>query len=95
MPLKVYTIGLSRSTPSGEVHMRVRWSRTKQHADTFVITGTLNGLLRQYLHHYPPSTPAGIWIDRLQECPEELADATPEQVEAILTHLRLKHPDGI
>jgi hypothetical protein len=62
-------------------------------------TGTLKLLLQQHLAHtvWPeqPDVPTGIWIDRLEECPEELIGATPEEVTAVITFLRRRHPNGV
>jgi hypothetical protein len=52
-------------------------------------TGTLELLMKN------PNVPAGIWIDRLEECPEELAGASDEEVRAIVAELRKLHPDGV
>lgn len=66
--------------PTVEQYLNFYWIGT---------TGTLYSLIRQ------KDIPAGIWIDRLEECPEELVGATTEEVAAILAHLRARHPNGI
>jgi hypothetical protein len=84
--------------------LSIIWRQGEESYSVFPATGTLKGLILAHYSnltdsdphkYYEPATPAGIWIDRLQECPEELTGATPEQVNAILLHLRQGHPNGV
>lgn len=107
---KVYLHWFNHSDPAlrqESLKLCIRWQGhrnwLKLEPSYFEVAGTLEALLKKYLEglyvartsYQPPATPAGIYIDRLQECPEELVGATPEQVDAILTYLRQRHPNGV
>lgn len=88
--------------------LSIQWRGGEEPYSCFDADGTLKGLILAHFSNlstyvydyktrrlYEPATPAGIWIDRIEECPEELVGATAEQVTALLTYLRAKHPNGV
>ena len=66
--------------------------RSERNGRFFSTTGTLTGLLLAYLER---STPVGIVLDRMEECPEEVQDAGTELVLATVEWLRKQHPTGV
>jgi hypothetical protein len=98
LPIETLWLTILRTQP---MCLWVRWRGRRKHSQctAFPLTGTLLGLAVAYqegrMGWSDLKIPAGIWIDRLEECPEELAGASDEEVRAIVAELRKLHPDGV
>lgn len=66
----------------GKPVMMVRCEIANKGEFATVPTGTLLSLLKN------PLTPMGIWIDRMEECPEELPNIPKEVISAMVAFFR-------
>lgn len=102
--IKVIYQGFSEILPSPV--LQVGWGDGGEIAHThsrFTTTGTLKSLL---LEHFRVAltdkglvqsnpVPVSIWLDRLEEEPSELLDATPDQHRMLVAYLRNLYPNGV